>query len=209
MNKWLTAGGAVLALGITSSAAFAAEDRFDYLELKGTGTGDLEGVDVEEGISLEAAKSANDIVFVRGTVDTYNFDDSLPAQGAMDGDETGVDFFSVGPGVGVPLAWFYAWGQVSYERLNYGGNVGNGPGAEIGATIGPVDGIQLGLSARRGEPDFSGSDDVEYDLYSVDGRVPVADTTDVVVSYEEGTLETDDGDIDFNEVVNLGVRVGF
>ncbi|MEX1081941.1 MAG: hypothetical protein WEC99_07985 [Halofilum sp. (in: g-proteobacteria)] len=210
MNKWAMAGGAVLALGMTSPAAFAVEDRFDYFELQGTGTGDLnDDVDIEEGISLEAAKSANDVVFVRGTVDTYNFDTALPGQDDGAGTETGLDFMSVGPGVGVPLGMFYLWGQVSYERLNYGGEVGNGPGAEVGATIGPTDGMQLGVTARRGEPNFSGSDDIEYDLYGVDGRLPVGEATHLVVSYQEGTLETPDEDVDLNEVVSLGLRLGF
>ncbi len=210
MNKWVMAGGAVLALGITSPAAFAVEDRFDYFELQGTRTGDLnDEVDIEEGISLEAAKSANDIVFVRGTVDTFNFDASLPGLDDGVGTETGVDFMSVGPGVGVPLGMFHVWGQVSYDRLNYGGVVGNGPGAEVGATIGPADGMQLGVTAHRGEPNFSGTDDVEYDLYTVDGRLPVGDTTHLVVSYQEGTLDTADGDVDLNEVVGLGLRLGF
>ncbi len=205
MRRWITAGGAALALGMVAPSAFALEDRFDYFELRGTGSGDLDGVDVEEGISLEAAKSANDVVFVRGTVDTFDFD-ALPGPGEG---EAGVDFLSVGPGVGVPLGWFYLWGQVSYERLNFGGAVGTGAGAEIGATLGRADGPQLGVTARRGEPDFADAGDIEYELYGVDGRLPVGDTTHVVLSYQEGTLETPQEDVDLNEVVSLGLRFGF
>lgn len=202
------AGGAILALGMLAPV-HAQADRFDYFEFQGTRTGEIDGptgtVDVEEGVSLDAATSANDVVFIRGQVDTFNLE---PLPDASDA-ESGIDLLSVGPGVGLPLGPLHVHGQVAYERLNYGGLVGNGPGAEVGATVGPADGVRVGISARRGEPSFSGTDDIEYELYAIDGRVRVAEDTDLVAGYQEGTFETEGGDTDLNEVVSLGLRFGF
>lgn len=202
------AGGLVLAAGAFSSTAYAVEDRFDYFQLQGTGTGELDGpggsVDIEEGINLEAAKSVNDILFVRLSADSYNID----APGTV-GTETGLDFLSLGPGINVPLGFASVWAQVNYERLNFAGNVGNGPGAEVGAIIGDADGLRLGVSAHRAEPSFSGQEDIEYERYKVDGMVNVAENADLVLSYEEGTLETPGGDTDIEDMVSLGVRFGF
>jgi hypothetical protein len=209
MNKFLRYGICVFALSVSPSIMAANGPSWNYVSLGLVASGDLEIESfVDEGISghrLEVAKSLGDMWLFRAVVNANQIDAGF---GDVDMDAGTQQW---GFGARFPVATRTdLWGSVNWERYTLEGIVGTGPGIDLGVRSQITEAVDLGLTLKvLGDISFDGDLEGDYTGYELMAAYAVTPATAVNFSFSSFTLDLEGDEIEFKNVVNLGLRFRF
>jgi hypothetical protein len=193
--------------GFAGPALAADAANYDYLAARYTLLGEVSGNGGDEdvtGLSLEGSRSISEDFYVRIVSDMYNVDTSGSADSAL-------DFFSVGPGIQVDLntpGTTTLFGQLNYERVSAFGAVGTGFGIDVGVRMQLDDRIEAGVTVSSTSTE-SGSTDIDYDTWEIEGVYALNRQVDVTASLVNGDIDIDSTSLDLENLVRIGVRMPF
>lgn len=190
-----------IALLIASSPAYAQPLTWDYASMSLLVLGEFDNgtsENLDKGFRFDAARTLNELVFLRAKVDTHDFDDA------------GIDTLQWGGGVRfdleaapVPLQ---LWAGLNFERLNIAGGVSDGIGIDLGARAAVARDLEAGFTYKTAN--LTGANSIEYDAIELSVAYTGLRDFDVIGTINNAGLD-DDIEGDLEHIAGVGIRVPF
>ncbi len=154
-----------------------------------------------KGYRLAGTAGITDILFVSALVNTYHVSDGNDFDVSTQQISAGARY-SI-PNVPFPL---HIWGSLNYERISEGGEIGTGPGIDVGVRAMVYPGVDLGLTVKPWSDVGFDNFDVKYTGYELSAGYTFLPSTAFTLAWSNHSSDEGSYRIRYRNVIAMGLR---